>query len=67
MLLPDEELSFELYFNLSIAESRVRGMLVPKTLQVLVDIRLPTERDAIKTIQISTPDPNEGRSLFHCV
>jgi hypothetical protein len=36
MWLPDEELWFELYFNLSIAESRTRGILVPKTLQVLV-------------------------------
>lgn len=35
MWLPDEELWFELYFNLSIAESRIRGILVPKTLQVL--------------------------------
>ncbi|KAH3942983.1 hypothetical protein HBI56_101210 [Parastagonospora nodorum] len=35
MWLPDEEVWFELYFNLSIAESRIRGILVPKTLQVL--------------------------------
>jgi hypothetical protein len=28
---------------------------------------LPIERDAIKTIQISTPDAMEGGSLFHCV
>ena len=35
MWLPDEELWFELYFHLSIAESRVRGILIPKTLQVL--------------------------------
>jgi hypothetical protein len=33
--LPDEELWFELYYQLSIAESRTRGMLVPKTVQVL--------------------------------
>jgi hypothetical protein len=33
--LPDEELWFELYYQLSIAGSRVRGMLLPKTLGVL--------------------------------
>jgi hypothetical protein len=33
--LPDEELWFELYYQLSIAESRTRGMLIPKTVQVL--------------------------------
>jgi hypothetical protein len=33
--LPDEELWFELYYHLSIAESRTRGILLPKTLQVL--------------------------------
>jgi hypothetical protein len=33
--LPDEELWFELYFQLSIAESRARGFLLPKTLHVL--------------------------------
>jgi hypothetical protein len=33
--LPDEELWFELYYHLLIAESRVRGMLLPKTVEVL--------------------------------
>jgi hypothetical protein len=35
MWLPDEELWFELYFQLSIAESRARGILLPKTLLIL--------------------------------
>lgn len=35
MWLPDEELWFELYFQLSIAESRMRGILLPKNLRVL--------------------------------
>ncbi|EAT88378.2 hypothetical protein SNOG_04618 [Parastagonospora nodorum SN15] len=35
----------------------------PKFLNYL----LPVQRDAIKTIQISTPDAMEGGSLFHCV
>ncbi|KAH8730735.1 hypothetical protein GQ44DRAFT_722985 [Phaeosphaeriaceae sp. PMI808] len=33
--LPDEELWFELHFQLTIAESRVRGILLPKTSAVL--------------------------------
>jgi hypothetical protein len=33
--LPDEELWFELYYQLSIVESRVRGILLPKTLVIL--------------------------------
>jgi hypothetical protein len=32
-----------------------------------LDTLLPAERDAIKTIQLSTPDANEGGSLLHCV
>jgi hypothetical protein len=35
MWLPDEELWFELYFQMSIGEARVRGMLLPKTLLIL--------------------------------
>ncbi|KAL5113377.1 hypothetical protein ACEQ8H_008742 [Pleosporales sp. CAS-2024a] len=35
MWLPDEELWFELYFQLSIAESRARGILLPKTSSIL--------------------------------
>jgi hypothetical protein len=33
--LPDEELWFELYFHLSIAESRARGMLLPRMQPIL--------------------------------
>jgi hypothetical protein len=33
--LPDEELWFELYFQLSIAQSLTRGMILPKTINIL--------------------------------
>jgi len=33
--LPDEELWFELYFQLSIAEARKKGILLPKTVAIL--------------------------------
>jgi hypothetical protein len=65
--LPDDEPWFELYCNLFVAELRVRSIFIPQTLQVLVDFNLPTERDAIKTIQVSTTDADEGGSLFHRV
>jgi hypothetical protein len=35
MWLPDEELWFELYYQLSIAESRARGILLPKMIDIL--------------------------------
>ncbi|KAH4078292.1 hypothetical protein HBH46_237690 [Parastagonospora nodorum] len=67
MWLPDEKPWFELYFNLFVAELRFRSIPILQALQVLVDFNLPTERGAIKTIQVSTPDADEGGSLFHPV
>jgi hypothetical protein len=67
MWLPDDEPWFELYCNLFVAELRVCSILIPQMLQVLVDFNLPSERDAIKTIQVSTPDADEGGSLLHRV
>lgn len=32
-----------------------------------LNLLIPVERDAIKTIQVSTPDAMEGGSLLHCV
>jgi hypothetical protein len=69
--LPDEELWFELYYQLSIAESRVHGMLLPKTLGVLGAFnktfvgRVVQDHNGYNTAPRAERQPNAFASKFN--
>ncbi|KAF2036511.1 hypothetical protein EK21DRAFT_51638 [Setomelanomma holmii] len=63
MWLPDEELWFELYYQLSIAESRARGILLPKTSNVLAAFNQTFASRILQDHQERDTEPRGERHL----
>jgi hypothetical protein len=61
--LPDEELWFELYWQLSIAESRLHGLLVPKSSIILNAFNETFVGRVIKGLDGNDTTPREARRL----
>jgi hypothetical protein len=59
--LPIEELWFELYFHLSIAESRRRGFILPKTSRVLIAFNETFVGQVVKGLKGENTEPRVER------